>query len=334
MAPRAGHARVTTRGFILAATLWALAALAVLAAYIDRAVAAETARAQADWRLLQDELDARSTEATLLYLMATQRSSNRGLDLAAAAAQDGGELRYTGVAYAGLGRTRFAVFDEGSLASVNTPRSGILPNVLRSVGVSPLNVRRLVPRIADYVDLDSEQRLNGAERFDYARRRLPLPADWPMVSPLELRRVQGMDEVLSETQWRTLRPLLTARYPFAYNFNTMHPEVIAALLEVDRQSLNALLAARDARPLTSLHEVAQLSGVYPEIDPLLLAWHPSPSLKIATWRPGGGQRSVLGILITPGAEFAPWRKEYRYSEPIVDASAAPRKAPTALFQPS
>ncbi len=326
--------KTTHRGFILAATLWALAALAVLAGYIHSAVAAETARAQADRRLLQDELDARSTEATLLYLMATRRSSHRGLELAAGAPQDGVEIRYTGVAYGGLGRTRFAVFDEGSLASVNAPRSGMLPDVLRSVGVSPLNVRRLVPRIADYVDLDSEQQLGGAERFDYARRRLPPPADWPMVSPLELRRVHGMDEVLTETQWRTLRPLLTARYPFAYNFNTMHPDVLAAVLGVERRSLDALLAAREARPLTSLHEVAQLAGVYPDIDPLLLAWHPSPSLKIATWRPGSGQRSVLGILMTPGAEFAPWRKEYRYSEPIARASAAPRKAPTALFQPS
>lgn len=325
---------IASRGFILAAVLWALAALAVLAAYIDDTVAAQTARAQEDKRLLQDELDARGTEATLLYLMATRRLSHRGLALEAEANQDAGEIHYTGAAYAGLGRTRFAIFDEGSLASVNAPRSGMLPNVLRGVGVSPLNVRRLMPRVADYVDLDSAVQVNGAERLDYAHRRLPPPADWPMASPLELRRVHGLTDVLSETQWRALRPLLTARYPFAYNFNTMHPDVVAAALNVDRRSIDNLLAAREARPLTSLHEVAQLAGTYPDIDPSLLAWHPSASLKIATWQPGSGQRSVLGILITPGAEFAPWRKEYRYTEPIDDDSPAPRKAPTALFQPS
>ena len=69
------------RGFVLVATLWALAALAVLAAYIDGVVASDVRDAIDAKRALQAEIDRRSTEATVLYLLATGRMNHRGLVL-------------------------------------------------------------------------------------------------------------------------------------------------------------------------------------------------------------------------------------------------------------
>ena len=68
----------TARGFILVATLWTLAALAVVAGYVANVVESDVERAIATRHALQDELDRRSTEATLLYLLATTRMSHRG----------------------------------------------------------------------------------------------------------------------------------------------------------------------------------------------------------------------------------------------------------------
>ena len=74
-------ARRNAEGFVLVATLWVLAALAVLAAYINGVVASDLERAVIAKRALQSELDRRSTEATLLYLFATGRMNHRGLIL-------------------------------------------------------------------------------------------------------------------------------------------------------------------------------------------------------------------------------------------------------------
>ena len=64
-------------GFILAATLWALVALTIVAAYIDGFTETNVDNAHRTKLMLQAELDRRSTEATLLYLLATNRMSPR-----------------------------------------------------------------------------------------------------------------------------------------------------------------------------------------------------------------------------------------------------------------
>ena len=73
--------RSNAGGFVLVATLWALAALAVLAAYIDGVVASDLRSALETKRGLEAELARRSTEATLVYLLATGRMNHRGLIL-------------------------------------------------------------------------------------------------------------------------------------------------------------------------------------------------------------------------------------------------------------
>ena len=77
---------------------------------------------------------------------------------------------------------------------------------------------RLMPRIRDYVDLDDTLSLSGAERFDYAQARLPPPANWFMAGTPELKRVLGMENMISPEQWRRLRPLLTPREQHGYNY--------------------------------------------------------------------------------------------------------------------
>ena len=57
-------------------TLWALVALAVLAAYIDGVVASDIERAVEAKRSLRAELERRDTEATLIYLLVTGRMNH------------------------------------------------------------------------------------------------------------------------------------------------------------------------------------------------------------------------------------------------------------------
>jgi len=335
-------------GFVLLATLWALAALAVLAAYIDGVVASDLRHARQARQALAAELERRSTEATLIYLLATGRMNYRALILEdeqrfSNHLRDGeylpdhgdGEILLTGAVYAGSGGIRFSVQDEGGLVSTNAPDFVLFTELLRHHGVVRSEAEAIAARVEDYVDADDALSLNGAERYDYERSGAPPPLNWIMSSPHELRRVLGVGESITPARWQALRPLLTMRPVYSYNFNTMRPEIIAVALGLDERRLEGLLEERDKVPLWRPTQIAMLSGRHLDIDELDLRGLPTSYMRIAVWHEGQRARVLTGVALTPLGELAPWRTDYRYSEPIptADGSRTPREAPLVAPAP-
>lgn len=329
-------ARHEVGGFILVATLWVLAGLALLAAYVDRMVESDVERALTAVRLLESDLDLRSTEATVIYLLATGRMNHRGLILEerprfsdSLPAHGDGELRVQGEVYAGLGGVRFSIQDEGGLASVNAPEFPLLEALLKRAGVAAADLEWIVPRIRDYIDRDDDLVLNGAEDYDYRRSGGDPPLNWIMASPLELRNVLGVEALLPPARWRRLWPLLTVRPVFGYNFDTMRPEILTALFDLDEQDLRAVLEERDRRSLSRPSLVAMLTGRPLDVDETEVRVLPSRFMRISLWREGDAARLVTGVELTPRGESTPWRKDYRYTESITvhDDSSIPREAP-------
>ena len=333
--------RLRHRGFILVATLWTLAALVLLAGYINELVASDRVRAEMTRQALQDELDARGTTATLLYLLATSRMDHLGLILEREQrllnlgegdrwTTGTGVLEVTGQAYIGLGRVRFSIQDETAFASVNKP-DPMLVAAFKHIGVSDQDIDWLMPRIVDYIDPDQAVRLDGAERYDYVSRDLAPPANWFMATPVELKKVLGVNDLLTSQQWRTLRRIVTARLKNNYNVNTMPPAALQALLGGDASAVRQVLAMRAERPVTNVRTVVAQTGrrmLLPE-DTLML---PSRIFRLAVWRQGDATRSLVGITLTLGSLFGPWRKEYSYSEPVDDGAEQAIAAATPLFQ--
>ena len=338
-------------GFVLAATLWILAGLAILAAYIDRVVNSDLQYAVEARKSVQAEIERRSTEATLHYLLATGRMSFRGLVLeseqrfSSSLDEDerlsdhgNGELRVTDVVYAGVGGARFSLQDEGGLASVNAPRSPLFASVLEHAGVTLPDVERVVARVEDYIDSDDALTLNGAEHHDYRERGEPPPLNWIMASPLELAKVLGIDKLISVSQRERLLPLLTVRPVVGYNFNTMRPEILAALLGLDESGMQGVLGEREKVPLSRLSQIAMLSGKHLDIDEMEVRVIPSRFLRVTVWHSGGGPRIVAGLAFTPLGDRAPWRMDYRYLEPAPAAGGSdtsrefPLQAATGLLQ--
>ena len=329
------------RGFVLVATVWVLAALVLLADYVDSVVSADRQRARLAKEALQDDLDARGTEATLLYLLTTGRRSHRGLLLETEGApnQDissqasANMIALSGEPYAGLGRMRFSLQDEAGLASVNKP-GPVYRAVLRHAGVADSDMAGLLPRLRDYIDRDETLVVSGAERADYAKAGLPPPANWFMAAPLELKKVLGARAVVPPERWAVLRRTTTAALTVAVNFNTMSMEMLTAFLGGDEAAAQRVAAYREQRVLTDVDAVSKAAGVD------LSAYGNFPSgtvvsrLRIALWRDGDAQRTVVGVALTPNAIDAPWRKEYRYLEPAVAGSELARKPKTPLFQPT
>ena len=334
-------ARLPHRGFILVATLWALAALTLLASTINELVASDRDLAERTRQTLQDDLDARGTVATAIYLLATSRMDHAGLilereqhllslDAGDRWSTGDGVLKVTGQAYLGLGRVRFSLQDETAFASVNRP-DPMLVAAFKHVGVTDQQINWLMPRIIDYIDRDQAVVLDGAERYDYVRSDLAPPADWFMATPLELKKVLGVGDLLTPEQWRILRRILSARLNTNYNVNTMPPAALAALVGGDESAVRQILAMRAKGPVTDVRSVVARTGrVVPLSDDTLML--PSRIFRLAVWRPGDGTRSLIGITLTPGSVFGPWRKEYSYSEPVDEDAASAISAATPLFQ--
>ena len=333
------------QGFILAATLWALVALTVVAAYINGVTRTNVDNADRAKRMLLSELDRRGTEATLLYLLSTNRMNHRSLVHEATQRfpiedemlrGDGdATLSLASDAYQGLGDVAFSLQDETGLASMNTPSAPLLARVLESLGVPAKTVAGLIPRIRDYIDEDGVLSLDGAEAYDYAKAQMPPPANWLLATAMELNRVLGAEGVLDRAQWQRLRAMTTPRPLAAINFNTMPPEVAAAILETDVDALEEFLAVREEESLTRLDRIRELTGQYAVVDSELIATLPSVFLRMTTWWQHGGPRTVVGITLTPSTPIAPpaaapWRKEYRYSEPA-DPTATLRQTALPLL---
>lgn len=331
------------RGFVLVATVWVLAALVLLADYVSGVVAADRERARLALAALRDDLDARGTEATLLYLLATKPSNHRGLllepltapalssSVAPGTTGSDATITFAGEPYHGIGRVRFSLQDEAGLAAVNKP-GGLYQVALRHAGVAQADIALLLPRLRDYMDRDETLLVGGAERADYAAAGLPPPANWFLVSPLEVQKVLGARTIVPAEAWSFLRRNTTSAFTVGVNFNTMPLAMLTAFLGGDEAAARRVAQHRERHVLADVHAVREVAGhdlsAYGDLAGVTVA----SRLRLALWPEGGRQRTIVGVALTPNAINVPWRKEYRYFEPASGGSESARALATPLFQ--
>ena len=96
-----------------------------------------------------------------------------------------------------------------------------------------------------------------------------------------------------------------------------------------------MLEDRESSPLWRLTRIAMLSGKHLDIDDTEVRLLPTRFMRISVWHESEGSRVLSGIALTPFADSAPWRKDYRYSELIASsgASGTPRETPLAASTP-
>lgn len=130
---------------------------------------------------------------------------------------------------------------------------------LEAAGVQPSERQPLLARYLDYIDHDNLKQPNGAERAEYntggpANRRLIRASEW--------LSVLGAREAVDPKAWRQLRPHLSAD-PTApsLNVNTASPAVLAIWFGLNESQSDALVRAREQRPLTSLTDIGNVAGI-------------------------------------------------------------------------
>lgn len=331
-------------GFILVATLWILAGLTILASYIDSLTDINIQQALRQQQEIESEIQRLNTENTLIYLIATNRMTHLGVALEdeqqftddidepqIASAEH--VLKLTDQIYTGLGDVQFSLQDETALVTINSPRFPFLGAALNSVGIERNQASIFKARLEDYIDQDQKLSLNGAEFYDYRVKDLSPPPNYLMATPLELKDLLGFGELMTPQQWHSLKPIMSMRQATGYNFNTMKPALIAALLRVDEQTILPLLEARQKAPIRSVNQVESILRRIIDVDEDEMRVLPSRFVRISTWYRNSGQRYLTGVEFTPFVDQSPWRIDYHYAEQYHEVgSGKPQRAATPLLQ--
>lgn len=343
----AASSRARQQGFVLVATLWALAIVLILAGAFDAYVSRKLEQARLLRESLHQRLDRYSTEQTLRYLLATQRVTARGLTTRVedpASYQDadgnvsrapvGGELLLDGTFYQGLGDTCFALQDEAGLLPVNALAVNDLRGLLAAHQADPRKVDELLDSLQDYRDEDVLSRLNGAEQERYRQAGLEIPTNYHLRSPGELHRVWGWApwlEAHPEFRWWQW---LGIERSSTLNPNTMPASLLQGMQPgLDPTTLERLLAVREQTPFSSLEDFEARSG-------LQLAWPEekyrfgaSETVQLRLRAHDSTLLSVIALEFTPGGLLGPWQQRYHYrTAPQIETDLACQPSGVPLFE--
>ena len=325
------NARHGERGFVLVLVLAMLVVLSLLAATVAVVSGRLVEQSQQRARRMQDELDMASTRATVLYLLATQRVTMRGVtvDNLVSFGEDGireiqsltdldstlpigNEIVPDGRIYRGIGNARFSLQDDNGLFGVNWAAPWMLERLLAQAGGSGREpAETLVNRLLDYQDEDDLYRLNSAEADGYRKAGLPPPTNLPLTTPMELTRVMGWREALAGLTPAEINDTITVDTVGTVNVNTAPPPVLRTLAGMDEEKAERAIAYRKLQPFLSDIAFNQLLGL-PQSPDEPLTVYPAASGTLKLWPSQGGQVGLLHWKMTPIDERGgrPWREDY------------------------
>ncbi len=342
-------------GFVLVIVLVLIVVLTLLAGTVALISTRAVDESMADQAAFEATLDEVSTREVVLFMLGTQPVTIAGVSagpytspVAGGSDTDGmlamprgDEIRLDGRPYHGVGDTVFSLQDSRGLISLNWAGGVAQLALLDSLGV-PANERAdYLAVLEDYQDEDDLKHLNGAERDEYVRAGLPGPANRPLATPIELRRVlRWRDLIANMTDDELLERMTIARVP-DLNINSAPKSILALLPGLDAHSAQRIVDHRETTPFTSVHAARTLFNLA-VMEEDVLSLFPSNSGNLMMWNRTSGARTLLHWTQSTFPDGRPpWRIDYeirlpRHAEPEpqeIETTATDllgRKAPPEL----
>ena len=249
-------------GFVLVATLWILATLAIFSGFIASWVGSAVADAERRWQQFDQQLQASAMRQRLEFLVLTQHYTAAGLTTPSSAVDQDSDTELRSITPVGdewpLDGRPFvlkngwtvAMLDEGAKFAINFTTRKQLRYFLRGLGVAEQDHLRLYAQLKDYTDADDRPSASGAEATQYRALGLPPPVNRPLISPLEIFRIPAWSKWRAHLLARGWRDRVTVHTPFV-NVNTVLPDVVQARWQLDNVVAQRLLRVRQIHPITS-----------------------------------------------------------------------------------
>jgi len=176
-------------GFALAAVLWLLAGLTILAAMISQSNQVLAERQALLKRWADAEQDFLSSRSEALYWLSTSPATDQGFGWS------GQYVRVDGRGYAGTAKSTIQFQDTRGLLSFNLPDRALLSRLLLGCGAEETETSSLIDALLDYAEPGKLKRLNGAKDFEYSAAGMAPPRGAPLVSEPEIWKVFGWEKL-------------------------------------------------------------------------------------------------------------------------------------------
>lgn len=294
---RVGRAERAQRGYVLVATLIALALLALLAGRLAARMDALRGQSELLQRLADGMLAAGNERARLLHAMATEPITIYGFGTA-----PNRRIRVDGEPFL-RGGIEVQMQDHRGLVSLNAPDRPLLSRLMIAQGIAPGRVDTLLDTLDDYTDTDNLRRLNGAEASEYAALGLPPPRnDW-LSSAEELRQVVGWRDESAALE--RLLPLLSSRRDGLFNPNSAPRDVLVARLPgASPAQIDTFISRRRIASALSAEEALAVTGLaFPASD----LFYPSDFYRLRLRLPGLPVTLEYNLVVTPESVNRPWQ---------------------------
>lgn len=214
--------RRKSAGFALAAVLWLLAGLTILAAMISQSNQI-LAQRQAQLKLRADaEQEFLSSRSEALYWLSSSRATQDGFGWS------GQLLQTDGRGYAGTGKSTIHLQDVRGLLSLNRPRREMLARLLVRCGADEANTDSLLDALEDYAEAGELKRLNGAKSLEYSMAGLPALRHAPLLAEPELWRVYGWKQIQASWDENRCSEDVTVFGDSRFNPGTATPNALLA----------------------------------------------------------------------------------------------------------
>lgn len=295
------------RGFVLAATLWMLAIVAIGAAYFAERVSKAADLVLQSRKNTEVLIDLANTRAEILFRIGTTSLSLYGLGTGP---KD--SIALDNRPYRGAGSSIVRLQDNRGLLNLNIVGDDRLYRFLGVLNVPAETRGRLIDTLRDYIDEDHLKRLNGAEDAEYAAQKLPPPRNELLSTPYEARSIIGWRNLPQLWEGDRLPNLTTISTSVALNPNTAPWEVLATLPGITNEIAQAMIARRSKEPFVNESQIAALSGGSSQQLIMQLIPLPSDSVRVIQSAPGLPWALQYNISLTPNSDQGPWRVDYHY----------------------
>lgn len=295
------------RGYVLALTLWALAAMAIVIGSFAERVWAALELAKSSQQRAQSLIESSETRADLLFRLATTPMSLYGLGRGSKQA-----IALDDRPYRGEGDNIIRLQDCRGLLDPNLAGGERIGPLLGVLGV-PFEARAsLLDTLEDYRDPDDFKRLSGAEKNEYHEAGLPPPLNNELITPNQIYGVLGWRDNPYVLENNRFADLITVGTSVGVNLNTAPWEVLMTLPGVSRDQAQALIDIRQQRPVELYDPSGLLAGIPAAVYMTQVYVLPSESVRVTQYQQGSGSALRYNVTLTPHGERSPWRIDYLY----------------------
>jgi general secretion pathway protein K len=355
------------QGFVLVATLFAVALIGLGAAYFASRVDVLRNNALETQRWAETEREAFSIRETLLHAAAIYPRDVGGLlviptQISNAATNASNYFATDGRAYRVSPSISVRVLDERGLLAVNTLDDRILIKLFNQIGIPADQHARMLDGLRDYIDPDDLKHLNGAERDNYLAANRAPPANDFLRTREQLADVMGWERVFlaldraetlatqaqaqAQTQIQSqdsaVMPGVRERFLALFstsrhggvNVNSAPAAVLSLMPGINPLRVSALLDQRRIKPFNNLAELAPFANG--PLDEEMIGLVGANAWRVTIAKAGLPFLLECQLTITPGEKDRPTRlKECRRRSPDLLARAAANEfalaiSPTAL----